>query len=77
MRRHHDVHVFPNLLYGGWKVMQATRILASSRGWTSAMKLASRRARRDQVALVAHGRNGRIQSKDSYGTESPTTDTEH
>ena len=77
MTRHHDVHVFRNVLYGGWKVTQGLRILARSRAWTVAMQVGIRRARRDQVDLVAHGRNGRIRSKDSYGNESPTRDTEH
>jgi hypothetical protein len=77
MRSHHDVHVFPNVLHGGWKVTQGKRVLTSSRSWDNAMALGIRRAKRDQVDLVAHGRNGRIRSKDSYGNESPTRDTEH
>ena len=76
MREHHGVHVFPNL-HGGSKVTQGKRILASNRPWESAMGVGIRRARRDQVDLVMHGRNGRIRSKDGYGNESPTRDTEH
>jgi hypothetical protein len=35
-----------------------------------------RTAKRDHVELVMHGRDGRIRSKDSYGIESTTPDTE-
>ena len=76
MRRHHDVHVFLNVLYGGWKVTQGKRVLASSRSWDNAMALGIRRANRDQVDLVMHGRNERIRLKDTYGNESTTRDTE-
>ena len=75
--RRHDVHVFPNVRYDGWKVTQGKRILTRSRPWKSAMQVGIRRARRDHIELVAHSRNGKIRSKDSYGNESPTRDTEH
>ena len=77
MKEHHDVHVFLNILYGGWKVTQGKRVLASSRSWDNGLALGIRFARRARVDLVVHGRDGRIRSKDSYGNESPTRDTEH
>ncbi len=76
MNRHHDVHVFPNLLHGGWKTTRGKQILANHRPYKNALAVAIRFARKYRVDLVVHGRSGRIRSKDSYGNESAITDTE-
>lgn len=60
-----------------WKVMQAGRTLSRHLTQRTAMRLARRVAQRDRVDLVAHAADGRIRSKDSYGNESTTKDTEH
>ena len=77
MDRPHDVHVFPNVLHGGWKTTQGKRVLANHATFKRAIVIAIRRARRDRVDVVTHRRSGRIRSKDSYGNESPARDTEH
>ena len=85
MRRYADIHVarvrrrLPQgrVRRGGWAVMRAGRKLTSCRTQTAACRFAMKLAMRRQVDLVIHGRNGRIRSKDSYGNEGPTRDTEH
>jgi hypothetical protein len=92
MTRHHDVHVFPNVLHGGWKVTQGKRVLANHCSWERAMAVGIRRVRRDQVDLVAHGpfdsgrwirrpRSWEAQREDpiegQLRNESTTRDTEH
>ena len=77
MTRHHDVHVSADPDRRSWKVAQGGRTLSNHRTQTTAVNAGKRRARRDQVDLVTHGRDGRIRSKDSYGNETTTRDTEH
>ena len=77
MTEHHDVHVFADPDRCPWKVAQGGRTLSNHRTQHAAVNAGKRRARRDQVDLVTHGRNGRIRSKDSYGIEGPARDTEH
>ena len=77
MDRVHEVHVFPNVLHGGWKVTQGQKILANHTTFKRARAVAIVRARRVNIDVVIHGRSGRIRSKDSYGNESAVRDTEH
>ena len=73
----HDVHVVAESGNTGWKVKQGGRTLSHHRTQMGAMKAATREARRDRVDVVTHRRDGRIRSKDSYGNEGSTRDTEH
>jgi len=59
-----------------WKVTQGGRTLSNHRTQATALTAARRVAKRTGVDLVAHGRNGRIRSKDSFGNESAARDTE-
>ena len=77
MRRHHDVHIVVGSNRGIWKVTQGGRTLSRHRTQRTAVTIGTRRARHDRVDLVTHGLNGRIRSKDSYGNEGPTPDSEH
>jgi hypothetical protein len=77
MTTHHDVHVVAEPDSIGRKVKQGRRTLSHHRTQIGAVKAATREARRDRVDLVTHCRDGRIRSKDSYGNERPTRDTEH
>ena len=77
MSRPCDVHVSADPEGSGWRVKQGRRTLSRHRKQSSAVRAARREARHDLVDLVTHGRDGRIRSKDSYGNESPTRDTEH
>ena len=74
MRGHHDVHV----VRGGdrWRVRQGGRTLSRHYTQATAVKVARRTAKRDCVELTTHGRDGRIRSKESYGREGRTRDTE-
>jgi hypothetical protein len=87
MTKQHDVHVVAEPERHSWKVTQGRRTcppkprrrrtLSHHRTQGGAVNAARREARRDRVDLVTNGRNGRIRSKDSYGNEGPTRDTEH
>ena len=85
MRRHSDIHVTRarprfqrrRATYGGWTVMRAGRKLSTCSTQAAACRFALKMAMRNKVDLVIHGRDGRIRSKDSYGNEGPTRDTEH
>ncbi len=63
MRRHHDVHVCADPI-------------SRHRTQRNAVLAARRAARRGRVDLVTHARDGRIRSKDRYGNERITRDTE-
>lgn len=78
MSRSKDVHV--SRVPGGsrWKVSQAGEILSTHNTQGNAINRGRAEARRDQVDLVTHGRDGRIRSKDSYGHDPvPPRDREH
>jgi len=77
MRRHHDVHVSADSDLRRWKVTRHRRVMSRHRTQATAVRAAKREARRHRVDLVTHGRDGRIRSKDSYGNEGTTRDTEH
>lgn len=72
-----DVHVVPDRSGTGWAVKQSGATRSSHRTQGSAIDEATPIAKRDQVDLVIHGRDGRIRSKDSYGNETTRRDTEH
>jgi hypothetical protein len=73
----HDVHVIADPERSRWKVEQGGRTVSNHRTQSNAVKAARRKAKRTRVDLVTHGRDGKIRSKDSYGNESPTRDSEH
>ena len=77
MTRLLDVHVSADPGRVCWRVRLGGRTLSNHRTQSSALSAARRVARRHQVDLVTHARNGRIRSKDSYGNERTTRDTEH
>jgi len=77
MTRSHDVHVTADRDRAVWKVTQGGRTLSNHRTQRTAVSAGTRRARRDHVDLVTHGRNGRIRSKESYGNERTNRDTEN
>ena len=77
MRSHHDVHVSADANLHRWKVTRGGRVMSHHRTQATAVRAARREALRHRVDLVTHGRDGRIRSKDSYGNESTTRDTEH
>ena len=77
MTRSHDVHVTAGLDRAAWTVTQGGRTLSNHRTQRNAVSAGTRRARRDHVDLVTHGRNGRIRSKESYGNERTNRDTEN
>ena len=79
MSKKHDVHVSPK---GGdrkgWNVSQSGTVQSTHRTQQAAIDAGRREAKRDQVDLVTHGRDGKIRSKDSYGNDpNPPRDTEH
>jgi hypothetical protein len=76
MTRHRDVHVTADRDRAVWKVTQRGRTLSNHRTQRNAVTAGKRRARRDHVDLVTHRSDGRIRSKDSYGNQGTTTDTE-
>jgi len=71
-----DVHVVGTGVCFGWKVTQGGRTLSHHLTQRTAVKAATRVARRNCVELVTHSRNGRIQSTDSFGDESSARDDE-
>jgi hypothetical protein len=72
MARRRDGHVIVNRVRR-WKVTQGGGALSNHR----TQKTAVTAARRHGIELVTHGRNGRIRSKDSFGSETGGRDTEH
>ncbi len=77
MTRRHQVHVCPGRGRQRWRVKQGGRIVSRHRRQENAVRVAKRLAIGDRVDLVIQGRNGRIRSKDSYGNEGRTLDSEH
>jgi hypothetical protein len=76
MARPRNVHVVGNGA-GGWRVTRARRTVSNHRLQRRAVAAGVRMARRKGVELVIHARNGRVRSKDTYGTEGRARDTEH
>lgn len=73
-----NVHVVPRA--DGWAVRRERAERDSSHHDTKADALASGRdtARRDEVELVIHRKDGTIEDKDSYGRDPyPPKDTKH
>ena len=77
MTRHHDVHVSADRDLHRWRVTRGGRVMSRHRTQPTAVRTARREARRRRVDLITHGRDGRIRSKDSYGDERTTGDSEH
>ena len=78
MPKKHDVHVSPDRERGGWKTTQGGETIANLPTQAEAFRIGEREARHDRVDLVIYGRDGRIQSKDSYGNDlNPPRDREH
>ena len=77
VRRRHEVHLFRDAGTGFWTVASGGRSLSRHRRQKTAVRAATRVAKRRRVDLVIHALNGRIRSKDSYGNESVRHDTEH
>ena len=65
-----DIHVTPHPS-GGWQGKREGAERASVTGPTKALVQERSReiARNDNVELVIHGRNGRIQDSDSFGND--------
>jgi hypothetical protein len=71
-------HVVPH--NGGWGIRGEgnSRLTTIKPSKEKAVDLARDIARNQQSELVIHGRNGRIQDKDSYGNDPcPPRDTKH
>lgn len=79
MARKKDVHVVQHP-DGGWATRRSGNSRVSDRHPTqqAAIDTGRGRARRDQVELVIHDRQGRIRDKDSYGNDPcPPRDKKH
>ena len=73
-----DIHVVPHP--GGWAVKKEGSQRASSVHDTKADALVQGRgqAKRDQVELIPHTKDGKIQNPNSYGNDpSPPKDQKH
>jgi len=66
-----DCHVVPNKGRGGWDVKRegAERSSGFFERKADAMERGRELARDNRTELVEHGRNGRIQDTDSYGSD--------
>ena len=72
-----NVHVSRNPGRSTWNTTQGGETLSSHRTQSAAVGAGTREAKRDNVDLVTHGRDGRIRSKDSFGHDPhPPRDTE-
>jgi hypothetical protein len=67
MPQHHDVHVSQDRVRGDWQTTHGSRTIARLPTQAAAFAIAEREARYHGVALVVHGRDGRIESTDHYG----------
>jgi hypothetical protein len=68
MAKKHDVHV-TRLSSSRWKVTQGGDVLSTHGKQSLAIDAARREAKRDRVDLVTHSHDGRIRSKDSFGSD--------
>jgi uncharacterized protein DUF2188 len=62
-----SVHVIP--AEGAWAVEQGGRQISTHRTQAEAEQAAREEAIRAQAELVVHGRDGRIERKDSFGND--------
>jgi uncharacterized protein DUF2188 len=62
---------------GSWPVKQDGRTLSTHRTQAAANVAARREAIKDGVERLTQGRDHKFISKDSFGNESKTRDTEH
>lgn len=76
MAKKGDVHIVPKT-GPGWGVKQGGETKSSHQTQQTAIDKGITTAKRDQVDVVVHGRDGKIRSKDSYGNETKKHDTEH
>lgn len=77
MAKKADIHIVRKPGTTRWQVKQSGDVQSSHRTQQAAIERGTTRARRDNVDVVVHGRDGKIRSKDSYGNESRVRDTEH
>lgn len=73
-----DIHVVPHP--DGWAVKREGAERASSvhERKVDALEAGRALARKDEVELVIHGKDGKIQDSDSYGNDPhPPTDEKH
>ena len=80
MSKKHDYHVVPNSERGGWDVKREHAERASDHfdKKSDAMERGRELAREHRTELVEHGRDGRIQDSDSYGSDPfPPKDKKH
>lgn len=78
MSKKHDIHVVPH--DGKWATRRegAQRVGGIFDTQTKAADQAREQARRDQVEVVTHRRDGRIRDSDSYGRDPiPPRDKKH
>jgi uncharacterized protein DUF2188 len=62
---------------GSWPVKQDGEVLSTHRTQQAANDAARREAIKDGVERITQGRDHKFVSKDSFGNESKTRDTEH
>ena len=78
MAKKPDVHVVKQPGGTQWNVKQGGDTLSTHRTQQNAIERGEREAKKDQVDLVTHGRDGKIRSKDSFGPDpNPPKDKEH
>jgi hypothetical protein len=73
-----DIHVVPH--QDGWAARREgePQVLKVTTTKDEALAVGREQAKRDQVELVIHGRDGRIQDSDSYGNDPhPPRDKKH
>ncbi len=74
-----NIHIVPDGP-GHWKVIREgnSHPISSHRTQQAADNAGRPVARRDEVELVTHGRDGKIRDKDSFGNDpNPPKDTRH
>lgn len=77
MARKKNVSVGPSGS-GGWDVNVGGKVKSSHRKQSTAIEKAKPIARKLETDLTIRGRDGKIRSKDSYGTDpNPPKDKEH
>jgi len=70
-----DIHIVPQR-GPGWDVKQGGGVQSSHRTQGAAIDKGISQAKRDKVDVGVHRPDGRIRSKDSYGNETQTRDTD-
>ena len=66
-----SVHIVPNSVQGGWSVKKAGNQRASVNTNTKAeaVKMGRVMSQRSHSELIIHGKDGKIQKKDSHGND--------